>query len=82
MTAPSKGRMRRCHEGKQQFATLKDAQAAANGMTRRKAAAGAGKAIVSWVRAYGCACGGFHIGKTREINWALVAELSIPKKVA
>ena len=63
-------RRNRCHEGKQRFLTLEAAQAAAAGLARRKDKQG--NTIVTFLRAYACACGGFHLGKTREINWSLV----------
>lgn len=68
--APNKAHMRRCHEGKRRFSTLREAQAAAAGMAKRKDKQG--NTIVTFLRAYGCACGGYHFGKTKEINWALV----------
>lgn len=73
---PSKRRLRKCCEGKQRFETLKDAQGAMHGMKRRKEKNGT--AIVTVMRAYGCACGGFHFGRTRGIDWELVARLSKP----
>lgn len=66
----SKARMRKCHDGKQRYQTLKDAQAAAALMAARRAKQGS--PIVSFLRAYGCACGGFHFGKTRDIDWSKV----------
>lgn len=67
----NKRRMRRCHEGKQRFATLAEAQAAAASLVRRRAQQG--QPIVTWMRAYGCACGGFHFGRTGRINWDAVS---------
>jgi len=69
MSAADK-RMKRCHEGKQRFDTLKQAQAAASSMADRKAKQG--NQIVTWLRAYGCPCGGFHFGKTKDIDWSRV----------
>jgi len=66
--------MRRCHEGKQRFATLEQAQAAAAALVRRRAEQG--QPIVTWLRAYGCACGGFHFGRTHQINWDLIRSAS------
>jgi hypothetical protein len=34
--------------------------------------------IVTYLRAYACACGGFHLGKARGINWDLLGELEKP----
>lgn len=66
---PPKVRMRKCH-GKRRFGSLREAQAAAATMAARKAKQG--NPIVSFLRAYGCACGGFHFGKTRDIDWSKV----------
>ncbi len=59
---------------KQRFATLKEAQAAASNMARNKAAKG--NPVVSFLRAYGCECGGFHYGNTKQIDWDLVATIT------
>lgn len=74
MSKPNKRRMRKCHDGKVPFDTLEQAKAAAAGMARRKAARG--NPIVTHLRAYGCACGKFHFGRTREINWDLVSAIT------
>jgi hypothetical protein len=63
-------RLRRCHDGKRPYASLAEAKAAAWGMAERKLKKG--EPIVTYLRAYGCPCGRFHIGKTRDINWDLV----------
>lgn len=70
MTKPTKRRMRRCHTGKVSFPTLQAAQAAAAAMAQRKDRQG--NAIVTFLRAYGCPCGRFHFGKTRDIDWSKV----------
>lgn len=70
MPEPRRQRMRKCHEGKQAYPTLQAAQAAAAGMARRKDKQG--NTIVTFLRAYGCPCGKFHFGKTREIDWSQV----------
>lgn len=70
MTAPSAKRMRRCHEGKVKHPTLQAAQETIRRMCERKAKQG--NPVVSFMRAYGCACGSFHIGKTRDIDWSRV----------
>jgi hypothetical protein len=80
MAGPSKARMRSCHEGKRRYETLEQAQAAAGMMRKRKAKQGV--PIVSFVRAYGCACGGFHVGKSRDIDWNLVTKVSLPVKLS
>lgn len=74
MSAPKQRRMRKCHAGKVAFDTLDQAKAAASGMARRKGKQG--NPVVTMLRAYGCACGKFHFGRTREINWDLVAEIT------
>ena len=70
----NKKRMRRCHDGKRTYPTLKDAQRAAAEMAKRKAKQG--NPIVTFLRAYGCPCGKFHVGSSRDIDWALVNKLS------
>ena len=70
MPKPSARRMRKCHAGKQAFPTLEAAKAAAAEMARRKDRQGS--TIVTFLRAYGCACGQFHFGKTRDIDWSKV----------
>lgn len=80
MTGPSKSRMRKCHDGKRRFNTIEEAKAAAGMLKRRKAKTGS--PIVSVLRAYGCACGGFHVGKTRGIDWDLVTKVSQPVKLS
>lgn len=51
---------------------------AAAGLAFRQAKRGS--PVVSFLRAYGCPCGSFHYGKTRDINWDLV--MSKPPKNA
>jgi len=80
MPAPSKKRMRSCHDGKRRYNSLDEAKAAASAFARKKAKTGS--PIVTFLRAYGCACGGFHIGKTRGINWDLVREVSQPVRLS
>jgi hypothetical protein len=67
---PPARRMRKCHNGKRAFPTLDAARAAAADMARRKEKQGS--PIVTYLRAYGCACGQFHFGKTRDIDWSRV----------
>lgn len=69
MAAPER-RMRRCHNGKVAFPTLQAAQSAAAAMAARKDRQG--NPIVTFLRAYGCACGAFHFGRTRNIDWSRV----------
>lgn len=70
MPKPKRHRMRRCHDGKASFPTLQAAQAAAAAMAARKDRQG--NTIVTFLRAYGCPCGRFHFGKTRDIDWSKV----------
>lgn len=70
MPGPKKSRMRRCHDGKKRYESHAEATAAMLGMINRKRAKG--DAVVTFLRVYGCACGGFHFGRTKEINWAAV----------
>lgn len=63
-------RMRRCHEGKKPFDTHEAACAAIRRMCASKEKQG--NPIVSFMRAYGCACGKFHVGKTRDIDWSRI----------
>lgn len=77
MPKPSTARMRKCHDGKVRFEKREDAAAAMNQMLARKARGGS--PIVSVLRVYGCACGGFHFGRARGlINWDLVASYTPP----
>lgn len=75
---PNKRRMKQCHDGKRRHETLDLAKRALWHFVKKRAEKG--DAIVTFMRAYGCACGGFHIGRTKEINWELVAKLSEPRK--
>lgn len=77
MTKPSKARMRRCHDGKRAFDTIEQAKAAAAALARNMERKG--QPIVTHLRAYGCACGKFHFGRTRDIDWQRVAEAIKPK---
>lgn len=63
-------RMRKCHDGKKPFPTLQAAQAAAAMLAKRKDRQG--NTIVTFLRAYGCPCGKYHFGKTRDIDWSKV----------
>lgn len=67
-----RARERSCR-GKRRFATMKEARAAAASLARRRAQQG--NTIVAYLRAYGCACGGFHFGSTRDLDWSLVPGL-------
>ena len=73
---PSSKCMRLGCNGKRRYESLDEAKASIRGMTSRTAKQG--NHIVSFMRAYGCACGGTHIGSTKEINWEMVAALSSP----
>lgn len=63
-------KQRRACDGKRRFGTLGEAQRAAAEMVARKDRQGL--TIVTWLRAYGCRCGGFHFGRTRQINWDVI----------
>lgn len=60
-------------KGKVGYPTLQAAQAAAAAMAAKKAKKGA--TIVSFLRAYGCGCGKFHFGKTKQIDWSKIPGL-------
>lgn len=70
MPKPTQRRMRKCCNGKRKFPTMHDAQMAAASMARRKDKQG--NTIVTFMRAYGCPCGSFHFGRTRDIDWSKV----------
>lgn len=70
MPGPSKKRMRSCHDGKRRYDTKPDADAALVAFLKRRQKQGT--PIVTMMQVYGCACGGFHFGRTRTINWDLV----------
>lgn len=70
MSGSKKSRMRRCHDGKKRYETHAEATTARVGMINRKRTTG--NAVATFLRVYGCACGGFHFGRTKEINWAAV----------
>lgn len=59
-----------CPTGKVGYETFDLARAAAAAMADRKAKQG--NPIVSFINAYGCACGKYHIGKTNNIDWSRV----------
>lgn len=61
---------RRACAGKRQYKTFDEARTAAAGMANRKAKQG--NTIVTFLKAYGCACGGYHVGRTRDIDWSRV----------
>lgn len=56
--------------GKVAYPTLQAAQIAAAKMCKDKAKKG--NAVVTFMRAYGCHCGKFHYGRTRQIDWSQV----------
>ncbi len=66
-------RMKKSHDGKRSFPTLEAAQAAAKALARLLDKKGI--PIVTFLRAYGCQCGNFHFGKTKEIDWSKVSKL-------
>lgn len=60
---------RRCGK-KKAYDTLAQAKEAAYHVTRRREKLG--EPIVTYLQAYGCQCGKFHIGSSRQINWEAV----------
>ena len=54
---------------KRGFDSLELAQQAAHALVRAKAKT---DPIATFLRAYGCHCGKFHFGKTKDINWSVV----------
>lgn len=67
---PSLRQQRRGHDGKVGYDTLEQAQRAAWLLADRKARQG--NPVVTFLRAYGCPCGKFHFGKTKQIDWSKV----------
>ena len=57
----------KCPTGKKPYPTLQAAKAAAAQLADKRA--NQGVPIVSFLRAYGCACGKFHFGSSRVIDW-------------
>lgn len=57
-------------DGKIAYPTLYIARREASRFAHRRDAAGS--PIVSFLRAYACRCGKFHIGSTRRIDWSKV----------
>ena len=70
MSAPSAKRMRSCHNGKRAYPSIEAAQQAIVSLVRKRAKQG--NPIVTYLQAYGCACGKFHFGNTRQIDWSRV----------
>lgn len=62
--------MMRCKGKKAAFDSMDAAKKAAASMANRKAKKG--NPIVSFLRAYGCSCGKFHYGSSRQIDWSRV----------
>lgn len=73
MAKSQKRSRKRCDGKKQSFDTREAASAALNGMLRNKAKRG--KVVVGVLRVYGCSCGRFHYGSTKDIIWGLVNKL-------
>lgn len=63
-------RMKKCHTGKRTFPTLEAAKTAAAALAHRRREQG--NVIAAFLRAYGCSCGGFHFGSTKDIDWSKV----------
>lgn len=57
----------KCPTGKKPYPTLQAAKAAAAQLADKRARQG--NPVVSFLRAYGCACGKFHFGSSRVIDW-------------
>lgn len=66
----AKNRRSHKHDGKKTYPTLEAAQQAAAIVAKKKDKQG--NPIVTYLRAYGCHCGGFHFGKSKEIDWSKV----------
>lgn len=67
-------------ESKKRYETIEAAKTGIMQMVRKKAAKG--DPIVTYLRAYGCACGGFHVGKSRDINWDAFKALEAERQKA
>ena len=75
MATSSKNKKHACSTGKRPYDSLQEAQTAAIVIVKSKAK---GKnPIVSHMRAYACACGKFHIGRTKGINWDLLSAVPL-----
>ena len=61
---------RRCGN-KRGYTTLDQARAAAARLAARRASQG--NPVVSFLRAYGCSCGKYHFGSSRQIDWDRLA---------
>lgn len=72
MSRPKAKRLRRRCANKRSYDTLDQAKSAAAGLValRKKQ----GNPVVTFLRAYGCHCGKFHFGNTKNIDWAKVAQ--------
>lgn len=70
MPKPPARRMRKCHDLKNTFPTLEAAKYAAAMMAKREDKQG--NTVVTFLRAYGCPCGKYHFGKTKDIDWSKV----------
>jgi len=57
----------KCPSGKKPYPTLQAAKIAAAQLADKRALQGV--PVVSYLRAYQCACGKFHFGSTRVIDW-------------
>lgn len=61
------------HVGKVAYITKEIAQGAAARLAKKKSKQGlGGNRIVSFLMAYKCHCGKWHIGKSRRIDWSKV----------
>lgn len=68
---------RRCGT-KRGYTTLDQARAAAARLAAARARQG--NPVVSFLQAYGCSCGKYHFGSTRQIDWGRVAAYTVPTK--
>lgn len=69
MSKPDPRRFKSCG-GKRRHGTMLHAQAALASLLRTRQKQG--NPIVSVMRCYGCACGGFHVGSSKQIDWRRV----------
>lgn len=64
----------KCPTGKKPYPTLQAAKRAAVQLADKRARQG--NPVVSFLRAYGCSCGQFHFGSSRQIDWDRVRQYS------
>lgn len=59
---------------KRKYNTIEEAQKAAAIFAKKKK-------IITMMRAYGCHCGKFHFGKTKQIDWRRVTVLDMSGQI-